>query len=303
MKRAIILFTLLVLIVGLWACGTNEPINIEKGFSSPSNKNERTVTTETPSDATPVDEPTSKDQDAPSGENQNEGNESVQEPTPSSMVKKHIKTSAIENFGYWLYTPSDPAENMPLIVYLHGGSGKGNDLDKLISVDGFPKYLKDGTLGDVRAYVIMPQLPSDLTGWTNAKQPLSELIRFIKSNYKVDADRISLTGHSMGGTGTWGIALEMQQTFSRIAPMSGSVRTTDANVVKLASIPVWAFVGSADTIVAPDASINFVEALKQKNPNSKITVFDGATHFDVPALAYLDKEIDIVGWLIAKEDV
>ena len=31
-----------------------------------------------------------------------------------------------EPFGelkYWLYTPSDPTEDMPLIVYLHGGSG------------------------------------------------------------------------------------------------------------------------------------------------------------------------------------
>lgn len=49
---------------------------------------------------------------------------------------------------------------MPLIVYLHGGSGKGDNLSLITSEDGFPKYLQSGELGDVRAYVLIPQLPS-----------------------------------------------------------------------------------------------------------------------------------------------
>ena len=56
---------------------------------------------------------------------------------------------------------------MPLIIYLDGGTSKGDDLSKLTEIDGFPQYLKSGVLGDVRAYVIMPQLKSDKKGWTD----------------------------------------------------------------------------------------------------------------------------------------
>ena len=40
---------------------------------------------------------------------------------------------------YYLYIPPEPRTGMPLIVYLHGGSGKGNDLNLITAADGFPK--------------------------------------------------------------------------------------------------------------------------------------------------------------------
>ena len=215
---------------------------------------------------------------------------------PATFTAQSYESDTIVN--YWLYTPADPGENMPLIVYLHGGSGKGNDLTLLTNVDGFPKYLRDGDLGDVRAYVIMPQLPSGITGWTNAGADLIGLIGSVRSTYGIPSNKVSLTGHSMGGTGTWGVAAQYPKTFARIAPCSGSISNTTLNVSKLKSLPVRAFVGSADTIVSPDASINFVAALTEAgNTDATVTVFDGSTHFDVPALVYLDEDIGIVNWL------
>ena len=74
--------------------------------------------------------------------------EPEEEHTPSKFEEKKIKTSQLE-LNYILYTPADATENMPLIVYLHGGSGKGNDLSLLYSVDGFPQYVKEEKLGDI----------------------------------------------------------------------------------------------------------------------------------------------------------
>ncbi|MBQ7645943.1 MAG: hypothetical protein IJS94_01615, partial [Clostridia bacterium] len=118
----------------------------------------------------------------------------------ATFTAQSITTSEIGTFRYWLYTPANPEEDMPLLVYLHGGSGKGDDLNLLTSVDGFPKYLQDGDLGDVRAYIIMPQLPSSLKGWTNAGADLMTLIRSVRTAYGISDSRVSLTGHSMGGT-------------------------------------------------------------------------------------------------------
>ena len=222
----------------------------------------------------------------------------TKESTPASFTACSISTAQLGAFRYWLYTPSDPAENMPLIVYLHGGSGKGDDLDLITAVDGFPQYLQSGKLGDVRAYVIIPQLPSTQKGWVNAAEAIVDLIEQTVSTYKIDRNSISLTGHSMGGTGTWNLACTYPTLFARIAPLSGSIRNMPDIIDKLKSIPIQAFVGSADTIVPPDSSKEVVAALKAAGGSAEITVFDGADHFSVPSLTFLDTNIDLIGWLI-----
>ena len=220
----------------------------------------------------------------------------------SSFRACSIKTNSLGELKYWLYTPSDPTENMPLIVYLHGGSGKGDDLELITAVDGFPKYLRDGQLGDVRAYVIIPQLPSSQKGWANGAAAVYELIQVTVSKFGIYEENISLTGHSMGGTGTWNLALSYPTLFARIAPLSGSIRVQPEYIEKLKNIPVWAFVGSADTIVPPDSSMEFVAALKEAGGNAGITIFGDADHFTVPSLTYLDKDIDLISWLTDKAD-
>ena len=118
----------------------------------------------------------------------------------------------------------------------------------------------------------------------------------------MDPGNISLTGHSMGGTGTWNLAAAYPTLFARIAPLSGSVGNTSDTASILRNTPVWAFVGSADTIVPPESSEEVVTLLLESNADASITVFDGADHFTVPQLTYLDSSINLIGWLIGQTD-
>lgn len=270
--------------------------------SKPENSSDETSsvgsvpTTESNSNSMPAITPDESSGDTtPNGTN---GSVAGKEHTPASFTACSINTSQLGTFRYWLYTPSDPTENMPLIVYLHGGSGKGDDLNLITAVDGFPQYLQSGQLGDVRAYVVIPQLPSTQKGWVNAAESISELIDHTVSTYKINKSNISLTGHSMGGTGTWKLACTYPSLFARIAPLSGSIRNTPDIIDNLKNIPVRAFVGSADTIVPPDSSKEVIAALKAAGGSAEITVFDGADHFSVPSLTFLDTNIDLIGWLI-----
>lgn len=270
--------------------------------SKPENSSDETSsvgsvpTTESDSNSMPAITPDESSEDTtPNGTN---GSVAGKEHTPASFTACSINTSQLGTFRYWLYTPSDPTENMPLIVYLHGGSGKGDDLNLITAVDGFPQYLQSGQLGDVRAYVVIPQLPSTQKGWVNAAESISELIDHTVSTYKINRNNISLTGHSMGGTGTWNLACTYPSLFARIAPLSGSIRNTPDIIDNLKNIPVRAFVGSADTIVPPDSSKEVIAALKAAGGSAEITVFDGADHFSVPSLTFLDTNIELIGWLI-----
>lgn len=211
--------------------------------------------------------------------------------TPSSMTMQ-----SYNGLNYWLYTPSNPTANMPLIVYLHGGSGKGEDLNLLTDVDGFPRYVKEGRIR-CDAYIIFPQCPSGQKGWKTMGDKVKSLISYTCSTYNLNTNKVSLTGHSMGGTGTWTLALDNPELFYKIAPMSGSVTMSDSNLAKLSSVPVWAVVGDKDKIVSPDTSIAMIDTLKQNGANARITVLEGADHFAVPGLGYLGT--DVVSWLIS----
>ena len=222
------------------------------------------------------------------------------EDVPPSFTAQTLKLNDTEVIRYWLFTPRNAAENMPLIVYLHGGSGKGDDVNKLTS-NGFCQWVSEGRFDDVPAYILFPQVASKYNGWGDVKRYVKQLTDFTVSKYGIDKNKISLTGHSMGGTGTYTIGAAYPQLFSCIAPMSGSIDCTEKNISALSDMPVWAFVGDADTIVPPESSIDFINALRDNggNENAEITVFEGATHFDIPTLAYLDEDLDVVGWLLS----
>lgn len=196
----------------------------------------------------------------------------------------------------WLYVPEAPAAEPGLIVYLHGGSGKGNDLNLITEAGGFPQYLQSGQLGALSSYVLIPQLPQSLKGWSDMDNGLMDMIRTVVRTYGIDTANISLTGHSMGGTGVWSIAAAHPGFFARIAPLSGSIRNTPENVQALKDTPVYAFVGTEDTIVKPESSIAFVDALTAAGGTAQIAEIEGADHFAVPECAYLG-DYGLVEWL------
>lgn len=220
----------------------------------------------------------------------------IEESVKSTFTEKVFKTSENINLKYYLYTPENPKDNMGLIIYLHGGSSKGNDLNLLLK-DGFAKYLKDGDLGNVNAYIIIPQLNSKYKGWTDIKVSIRDLIVNVRKTYNISSNKISLTGHSMGGKGTYDLALAYPNLFSCIVPMSGSINVNDENINTLKNISIWAFVGESDTIVDPSTSINLINELKEDGSNAKITIFENASHFDVPELGY--KNSDTINYLVS----
>lgn len=231
---------------------------------------------------------------------QKEDSEEIEEEDDSSFQELSLSLKSGQKFNYYLFSPNGVKENLPLILYLHGGSGKPlneeGDLSLLTAGDGLPKFVMDKQILP-SSYVVFPQLPYGKKGWSDVKEDLFSFLDIVSENLKCDKNRISITGHSMGSKGTWDIALSNPEYFYKVAPLSGNVVLSDININKLKNKPVWAFVGSDDTIVDPQSSIDFIQALSKVNDQAKITIIDGYTHFDVPNV-YLSTEYNLLSWLI-----
>ena len=222
------------------------------------------------------------------------------EEKPFSLEKIAVTLKDGSKASFWIYTPKNASPGMPMIVYLHGGSGKGEDLELLMKSNSLPLYLRESRLGEIHAYIVMPQAGSDILGWRDEAATLIGLIDYCEESCGIDLDNVSLTGHSMGGTGTWELAVLYPERFARIAPMSGSVADTEENIAALKDMPVWAFVGARDEIVRPDSSIELVSSLKDAGGSARVTVFREADHFSVPELSYLNENLGLLDWLIGE---
>ena len=187
---------------------------------------------------------------------------------------------------YALYVPSGIQEHAPMIVFLHGSHGRGNDINLVID-HGFPRFLLNGELGDVPALVLIPQLPEQADGWYQYDTQVMALIDEKCEQYRADPNRISLTGHSMGGIGTWDLSSQHPDAFSCIAPISGKLTADEQKLQILSDIPTRAYVGDQDIreLLQQD-HIDLMNALDAVNPDFEFTIINRANHSQVAKKVY-----------------
>jgi predicted esterase len=166
---------------------------------------------------------------------------------------------------------SDTSVKWPLVIFLHGSGERGNDLEK-VKMHGPPKLVAAGK--KFPFILISPQAKNEENGW-DAEQ-LYQMLLSVKQTYRVDADRIYLTGLSMGGFGTWALAINHPEEFAAIIPICGGGDT--AKIWKLRNTPVWCFHGALDNVVPIARDEQMVNALKTYNPSVKFTVYPDLYH-------------------------
>lgn len=181
----------------------------------------------------------------------------------------------IRPVNYLLYLPDgyrqDTLNKWPLLLFLHGSGEKGDDLEK-VKKHGPPKLIAQGK--KFPFIVVSPQATRREQGWSTAD--LYALLLDCKQKYRVDPDRIYLTGLSMGGFGTWSLAIEHPEEFAAIVPICGGGDTTD--IWKLRNSAVWCFHGAKDNNVPLAFGQKMISALQTYNPSAKLTIYPEAEH-------------------------
>jgi len=188
--------------------------------------------------------------------------------------------------NYLLFLPegysNDSDKKWPVMLFLHGAGERGSDVNK-VKVHGPPKIVQNRK--DFPFIVVSPQCPSD--SWWRPFE-LIALLDEIQSQYKVDPDRVYLTGLSMGGFGTWDLATQYPQRFAAIAPICGGGNPVLARRIK--DIPAWVFHGGADRVVPVARSEEMVDALKKAGADVKFTRYEGVDH-DSWTRTYANEEL------------
>jgi len=178
---------------------------------------------------------------------------------------------------YLLYLPDEYSEASrelwPLVVFLHGSGERGNDLEK-VKVNGPPKLVQEGR--DFPFILLSPQCPQKQDFDT---ETVFSLIEHIVKEYKVDTDRIYVTGLSMGGWATWDLAMAHPDYFAAIAPICGRVnRNYPERAAEIKDLPVWVFHGAMDDIVPILDAARMVNALKNAGSSVKFTIYPTTGH-------------------------
>jgi predicted peptidase len=197
---------------------------------------------------------------------------------PSKQVPQNFskKITMTVDCNYLLYLPADydkdTKKQWPLIMFLHGAGERGKKV-QTVAKFGLAKLTAKGKQFDF--IIVSPQCPNDVW-WPEKTDVLINLLDEIETKYRVDTDRVYLTGLSMGGFGTWSLACRYPQRFAAIAPICGGGELPGAH--RLKNVPVWAFHGAKDDVVPVARSQEMVDSINKIGGNAKITIYPEAGH-------------------------
>ena len=201
----------------------------------------------------------------------------------------------------WLPTDyNTTTQTYPLIIFLHGSGECGDGvsgLSRLIST-ALPKKIADGwnpearNPADGKTYkfiVVSPQAPSSAQ-WSYSYSHVRNILEDVKKRYRVDVNRIYITGLSAGGAGTWSSVTNdgaFTSTIAAITPVSsvgvnnGAVERPNIPFISgKYGVKVWAICGAEDSFYGKDG--DYINLINNGTPKPTVlavrTGIPGAGH-------------------------
>ncbi|MCU1283601.1 MAG: phospholipase/carboxylesterase [bacterium] len=177
---------------------------------------------------------------------------------------------------YLLFLPNDyqkSTDRWPLILYLHGGSLRGDDITQMRKLGLSEKAESDPNFPFI---VASPQCPKGEI-WTDV-DALGAVLDEVARSYRIDRNRIYVTGQSMGGRGALYVAYKMPERFAAVVALA-PVSPITAWAEKLAAVPLWLFHGPNDQFTPLKEVEDLVHAMETAGGHPQLTVLPGRDHY------------------------
>lgn len=200
-----------------------------------------------------------------------------------------------QHYAVFVPAAARAGKPLPVVLFLHGSGERGDD-GHAQTTAGLGPWLRRNA-DSFPALVVMPQVP-DGEEWIggHARMALATLDA-ASAEFGADRRRTYLTGMSMGGYGTWEVALMAPGRFAALVPVCAGVLAPRAVrptlhvtpvagapdphatlVARLAQVPVWMFHGAKDTVVLPDDTRRVYQAAQAAGAGFRYTEYPQGGH-------------------------
>jgi lysophospholipase L1-like esterase/poly(3-hydroxybutyrate) depolymerase len=214
--------------------------------------------------------------------------------------------------NYRLLKPQnyDATKKYPLVLFLHGAGERGsNNVAQL--KHGAPLFVKPEVREKYPCIVVVPQCPTEQKwadiDWASdnpvqAEKPSPSmtlvlgLLDALPKEFSIDADRLYVTGISMGGYGTWDLITRLPEKWAAAVPICGG--GDKAAAAKAKGLPIWAFHGTDDRAVKLIRTVEMIEAIKAAGGDPLFSEYPNVAH-DSWTAAYSEPEL--LPWLFAQK--
>ncbi len=210
-----------------------------------------------------------------------------------------LRTLRKEGFGvrkYTLFLPAEyeTAKSLPTILFLHGSGERGSDGIVPAQVGLGPAVL--ARHADFPAIVIFAQAKETWAAESEDASAALAILEEVSARFKVDPNRLILSGLSMGGRGAWEIAAANKGRFSAVVPICSPARIESAQA--LMTVPLWAITGDADRVDTVRSMRAMVDKLLELGAPAKYSEYRGVGHNSWDR-AYADR--DLIDWMITQK--
>jgi predicted peptidase len=204
------------------------------------------------------------------------------------FLKKVYVNKNGERLPYRLFIPTgySPEHKYPLILWLHGGEGRGTDnLQQIVHTNekGAHVWIAPEIQLKFPAFVFAPQCPvgenwsdPDQNQPSKALELALQILGAVQKEFSIDADRIYVVGQSMGGLGVYSLLQMYPEKWAGAVILTAYDNFT--NTYAISRVPLWVFQGDQDPTVPVAMVREMMKQLKKIDANLRYTEYQKADH-------------------------
>jgi poly(3-hydroxybutyrate) depolymerase len=171
----------------------------------------------------------------------------------------------------------DPLVPAPLVFALHGGGVGGKAADQVVGSGRDALNLYVSGAARTGSILVCPTALAAPWSATPNEPFLLSVLEEVTTLWNVDLDRVHLTGHSMGGFGSWWFGPRHTDVFATVSPTAGG-GSGGTKALRDARTGVFVFHGTDDPVVGVEGSRAGAKALLEAGADVVYLELDGAGH-------------------------
>jgi predicted peptidase len=224
---------------------------------------------------------------------------------------------------YYIYAPGNqvPGKKYPVVLLLHGSGEKADpqasplqNQATLLQQFYANTWSSTAVQSQYPGYIVIPQIeapdrwvsvPGNTGSYQMAEKPsdslllVKEIMDTVQQQHSnIDANRIYLTGLSMGAYGAWEAGERWPNYFAADAPLAGAGDPSHAST--LLTMSVWAFYGAKDTTVPTTGTKDMIQAISADGGSPKLTVYPDLAHGIWDRTYSMSEDPTFFAWLFSQ---